>query len=96
MQKSMSKTVVVLKTDHSSCFEEVHLILKDKFDGKAPSSDMVEQANRIILQAENAYQTQKEGSEQDNSLRQFRCFMAGFGSCLAACSIGAFLLSLLI
>lgn len=96
MQKSMSKTVVVLKTAPDSCFEEAHLILRDKFDQKIPSTDMVEQANRIILQAENAYQAQKTGSDRENPRRDLRYFFWGILTGLAACALGAFLLSLLI
>ena len=77
MQKSMSKTVVVLKTEHSSCFEEAHLILKDKYDWKSPSDTMIEEANRIILQAENKRLLQPAQTTDPRANSHLRWFLAG-------------------
>ena len=97
MQKSTSKTVLVLKTKDSRCFEEAHLILKDNYEAKPPSGSLLAEANRIILQAgamgERCGEKTSAKAEED---RRLRWFAAGVLTGLGACFLGAFLLSLLI
>ena len=96
MPKTKSKTVVVLKTEHSSCFEEAHLILKDKFDWNDPSQSMVEEANRIVLQAETGQTALPVPFPCDPDHTKLRWFLAGMFTALGICMLSAFLLSLLI
>lgn len=93
----MSKTVVVLKTQNSSCFEEAHLILRDNFAWKDPANTMVEEANRIILQAENGKTPLRETSDGKAAEKSYlRWFCVGCLAGAGICCLGAFMFSLLI
>jgi hypothetical protein len=97
MSKSKSKTVVVLKTQNSPCFEEAHLILRDTFAWADPANAMVEEANRIILQAENGRIALAENEKRKtDDTAKAGWFLAGCLTGAGICCLGAFLLSLLI
>jgi|GEM_PF-2269796 len=97
MPKTKAQTVLVLKATDSDFFEEAHLILKDKYEVKHPSLSMVEEANRIIQnaeqrQAELCPQKKPSGSVEP----RLRWFLSGALFGMIACCLGAFVLSLLI
>lgn len=96
MQKSTSKTVLVLKTEHSRCFEEAQFILKDQFEWKDPSNTMVEEANRIILQAEKDTFLQNTPKQRHTDKSPVGWFFLGMLASLGIYSLATLLLSLLI
>ena len=96
MQKSMSKTVIVFKTEPNSRFEQVHLILKDRFEGKDPDNAMVEEANRIILQAEQEYSAGPKPTRRPTERSAVGWFVLGMLASLGIYSLASILLSLLI
>ena len=96
MQKSTSKTVIVFKTEPNSRFEQVYLILKDGFEGKDPDNAMVEQANRILWQAEQQYLAEPKPKRPPTDRSAVGWFVLGMLASLGIYSLAAILLSLLI
>ena len=95
MQKSMQKKMIILKTQESRCFEEVYLILRDHIDSISEENGIVEEANRIIRQAQSCRIYQKRPLIPSSAKLRFLWFFGGVLTTLAIVTLTALLISLL-
>ena len=96
MQTSIPKTVIILQTPQSAYFEQAHLILRSGVSQKEPTHAIVEEANRIILQAEAGKIRHKIPKERESASQKLLWFFLGMLSSLAVGAVSVLLYSLAI
>jgi hypothetical protein len=93
MQKILQKKIIVLKTETSRNFEEVHLILREESGADADANSLAEEANRILQKAEQRRLGGKSLREPSDLRIRLGWFFIGVFTALGIVSLVALLLS---